>query len=199
MQGKKLLLNVIGSLAILGMASPVQASMSVPMGWYVEGNIGSSRLQNLSYQNASLSSAGMGENIDIGYKFMPYVAAEVGYTHYPNTRIKVNGVKAGENKYYALDIAGKAILPIAASGFELFAKLGIQQLYAKTRVTNSTLGNQIGLSKGSTHDTGPYMGVGGAYSFLPELSGNIQWTRAKGNHSTGDLDLLSVGLTFTVD
>src|SRR5437868_3492213 len=80
-------------------------NMSVPSGWYLEGNIGGSHLSGKSYPGNS-STSGLAGSVDVGYKFMPYLGTEIGYTHYANTTIKNSaGTKAATDRFYSYDIA----------------------------------------------------------------------------------------------
>ncbi len=197
MQGKKLIAAISSVIACIVTTSAI-ASMSVPDGWYLEANGGSSHLSNTNFPGSS-SSSGIGGNGNLGYKFMPYLAAELGYTRYQNTTIKVRNTKAGTVKIYSYDLAAKGIVPIATSGFEVFAKLGVQRLNSKTTINSQRAAFLLGISNTSHSATGLYYGVGGQYYFMPELAGVIQWQRAQGDNSTGTLDLYSVGLSFIFD
>lgn len=199
MQDKRFLLALIGGFAALSITGLAHAVVSVPYGWYVEANAGSTTLSNKSYPGSS-SSSGIGGNLNVGYKFMPYFATEIGYTQYANTSIKTTGgTQAGTDKHYSYDIAAKGIFPVSCSGFELFAKLGAGRVADSMSISNSTAANSMGLGSGSHSATGLYLGVGGQYYFMPELAVVVQWARAQGNSSTGNLDLLSGGLSFIID
>ncbi|MFZ2316151.1 MAG: outer membrane beta-barrel protein [Gammaproteobacteria bacterium] len=195
---KKILLAACGLVA-MAMATPALAVMSVPFGWYLEGNVGSSHLSNVNYSGSS-SSSGVGGNANLGYKFMPYFAMEAGYTQYANSSIKDNtGTKAASVKHYSYDLAGRGIFPITDSGFELFAKLGVQRINAKTSISDQTAANNLGISSSQHNTTGLYLGAGGQYYMMPELAVNVQWQRAQGNSNSGTEDLYSVGLSFIFD
>lgn len=195
MQGKKLLARLTGIL-FLGVASSAFAVMSVPYGWYIEGNIGSTHLSNASFPGSS-SSSGVGGNANVGYKFMPYFATELGYTRYANTSIKNGaGTQVATDKFYSYDLAGKGILPVANSGFELFAKIGAQRLNSKISVSNSAGAVALGIGSSNHSVTGIYLGIGADYAVLPELALVAQWQRAQGNNSTGNMDLISAGINF---
>jgi len=198
MQGKCSLMAGITGLVLCLVAAPAFAMMSVPMGWYLEGNVGSTRLSSVSYPG-STSSSGIGGNANLGYKFLPYFALEMGYSQYANTSIKDSGTKVATVKNYSYDIAGKGIVPIIDSGFELFAKLGVQRVNAHISLNNSALAPALGITSGHHSATGAYYGVGGQYYFMPELAAVLQWQRAQGNNSTGTLDLFSIGLSFIFD
>lgn len=193
MQGKRILLG----LTMFALAAPVLASqMSVPYGWYIEGNAGSSRLSDFSLPG-KISSSGIGGNVNLGYKFMPYVGAEIGYSRYSGIGIKNSvGTKAAEGKIYSYDIAVRGILPVSDSGFEAFAKVGAQRITNRITIDDQAAATQLGIGSGSHSSTGLYLGLGGQYYVMPELAIVVQWQRAKGSSSTGTEDLISAGLSF---
>src|SRR5688572_24203858 len=105
MQGKRVWWAMVSGWIALFVGSPALAIMSVPMGWYLEANAGATRLSNKSYPG-SASSSGIGGNANIGYKFMPYLAVEAGYSQYHDTTIKnPQGVTAATDKRYSYDLA----------------------------------------------------------------------------------------------
>jgi hypothetical protein len=190
---------LLSSLFICFFAAPAFSLMSIPMGWYLEGNLGSTNLSNTNY-NGSTSSSGIGGNGNFGYKFMPYFALEMGYSQYANTSIKTNsGTKAATVKYYSYDLAARGILPIIDSGFELFAKVGVQRLNAHFSIQNTAAATSLGLNNTHHSATGAYYGAGGQYYFMPELAAVAQWQRAQGNSTTGTMDLYTLGLSFIFD
>ncbi|OGT36875.1 MAG: hypothetical protein A3F11_08830 [Gammaproteobacteria bacterium RIFCSPHIGHO2_12_FULL_37_14] len=197
MSNTKLFIAISRVIPLFLMTSVV-VGMSAPYGWYAEGNLGSTRLINEDYPaNSSNSSSGLGGNINVGYKFMPYVGVELGYTRYANTTIDdQNSTEAGSDKHYSYDLAGKGIIPIGTGNFELFGKFGIQRIYSSISISNTTAANNIGLGSGQHSTTGYYLGVGGEYYFSPEFAAVAQWARANGNSSTGTLDLYSVGVSY---
>lgn len=196
MVSKKLLITVLSTMAIGIAAAPVFAGMSAPMGWYVEGNGGSSSMTGKHYPG-SASSSGIGASASLGYKFMPYVAAEVEYTQYANTSVKTGiGTKAGTEKHYSYGLVGKGILPIYTTGIEAFAKLGIAKINSKMSVNNQIAAGTLGLSSSNHTAVGAYFGGGLQYYLMPELAVNVQWERSNGNSNTGTGSLLSAGASF---
>jgi hypothetical protein len=178
-------------------ALPASASLAIPNGWYVEGNAGGGKISDYSTNGRVSSSTGIGWNVNVGYKFMPYLSAEAGYTQYPLAKIKDQfDVTAGKSKHYSYDFAAKGVVPIVASGFEVFAKLGIQRSVVNISTENQIAVNNINLNTNRHSDTGLFMGLGGQYYFTPELAGVAQWTRAKNNSNVGTLDLYSLGLSI---
>lgn len=197
---KKILFAATGLAAMALCASAMATgNMSTPYGWYLEANAGSSHLSNFSYTGSGATS-GFAGNANLGYKFMPYFAMEVGYSQYATSNIKTgDGTKAANVKHYSYDLAGRGILPIAATGFELFAKLGVQRIDSKITIQDVNAAQQLGIGSSQHNTTGIYMGAGAQYYVMPELAINTQWQRAKGNSNTGTEDLYSVGLSFILD
>lgn len=195
---RKQLATILG-LATLLFSVPALAVMSVPEGWYLEGNVGSTKLSNKSYPG-SASASGIGGNANLGYKFMPFFAMEIGYSMYASTSIEdQNSTKAATDKHYSYDIAAKGIFPITTSGFELFAKLGAERVSSHISIDDQTAANNIGISNTSSSAGGLYMGLGAQYYFIPEVAAVGQWQRAEGTSSTGNLDLYTLGLSFIFD
>jgi OOP family OmpA-OmpF porin len=195
----KLLVLAAATAAMLGSASVTLAAITLPYGWYIEGNAGGTSISNTNYgSGTTATSPGWGWNVNGGYKFMPYFAAELGYTKYANAKIKSNGTQVAKDTHYSYYLAGKGILPVSDSGFELFAKLGIARINDHVTITNASYvsANNLSINAGSHAVTGAYFGVGGDYSFTPNLALNAQWNRSKGNKTTGNLDLYSLGLTY---
>lgn len=197
MQGNKILLAVVSGLAAISITVPALAqTMSAPSGWYLELNGGSSHISNTDYPGSS-SSSGIGGNGNVGYKFMPYFAAEIGYTKYANSSIKAgDGTKAANVTHYSYDIAARGILPISDSGVEAFGKLGAQHISSHISLVNNAAANSIGLGGSSHTSTGLYIGLGGQMYFSPEFAGVVQWQRAQGSSGTGTEDLYSIGISF---
>lgn len=194
--------KIILSTAALSLSALASAVVPMPVGWYLEGNLGTSRITNVSYApNTSISTSGLGWNINAGYKFIPYFGAEVGYTSYANGTINFNGTKVGKDQAQAVDLAGKAILPIQDTGAEISAKIGIARSKSQVTVSNAPLLAASGesLNTGNHRSTDLYYGLGAAYYFIPSAAINAQWNRVTGNNKTGNLDLMSLGVTYLFD
>lgn len=176
------------------------AFMSIPYGWYIEGNLGVSRLIDDDWPgtNSSYNPAG---NINLGYKFMPFFALEVGYTQYSFTSIydPATDARAAIIRYYSYDVAGKGIVPIVDSGVELFAKLGVGRNNAQVHIRNTVAAANIGLSSSNKDSTGLFIGAGGQYYFNPALAGVLQWQRMNTSGKVGVQDLFSLGFSYIFD
>lgn len=191
--------KIILSILIWSLAVPVSAAVPLPMGWYIEGNVGHAKTDNVSYaDNTSLSSKGTGWNLNAGYKFNPYFAAEIGYTNYADATAKYSGTEVAKDVHYSYDVTSKALLPIHDTGIELFAKLGVARLHSDVTVSNESFVNANGINvKSGVHSvTGYYVGIGADYTAWSNVAINTQWQRAKGNSRTGNLDLYSLGLSY---
>ena len=192
--------KLIASVVLLGAFSSAYAVMPPPSGWYLEGNIGKSKITGANdVSGGTTTGNGRGWNINGGYKFMPYFAAEVGYTKYADANGKIGGVTVAKDSQYSYDLAGKALLPLGASGAELFAKLGLARLKSKVTVQNQTYvtANGITVNSGSRSATGLYFGLGADFTVWQALALNGQWQYAKGNSKTGNYHLYSLGLSYT--
>lgn len=184
------------TIASLGIMNSALAAVQLPMGWYLEGNVGASRLSNVNLGNVSQNSSSVAYGVNAGYKFMPFFATEGGGIKYANITAKNNaGVNVASDKIYSINLAGKGIWPISP-GFELFAKLGVAYLHSHLKITNSSAAYGLGIPSGTHTKTGAYLGVGADYSYLPNVPIILQWTRARGDNATGTLDFYSIGVAY---
>jgi OOP family OmpA-OmpF porin len=199
MQGTRRALALLSGLAALTVTSSAFAVLSAPYGWYVEANVGGSHLSKVSYPGSS-SSTGLAGSANLGYKFMPFLAAELNYSQYEPSKIRNSaGAKAATVKHYSYGIDARGILPLGPSGFEAFAKIGLQRLAAKVTINNQTIAKSLGMPRGNSSTIGPYIGIGAQYYMMPELGFVAQWARAVGNNNTGTEDLYSLGINFIFD
>jgi opacity protein-like surface antigen len=199
---KKIVLNIGCTLCLLGTMTGVKAEMPLPVGWYLEGNIGFSKATSKSYPGvSSVKNTGKGWGLNVGYKFTPYLGLEAGFARYAPTRLNSPIQTVARDSHTSYDIAGKGILPVACSGLELFAKLGVARINSQIGVIDSSGASAYGLAFNTSaqSSTGLYAGVGADYSFTPSMAANVQWSVAKGNSKTGNLQLLSVGLSYIID
>jgi len=180
------------SLLLFSMTTNAWAEIALPTGWYFEFNLGRSSVIGAKYvSGGSTSGSGLGWNLDAGYRFMPYLAAELGFTKYTDATGMLGGVKVASGSQYSYDIIAKGILPINSSGFEIFAKIGAARIHSTISQTGV-----VTVNSGTRTRTGLIVGIGADYAIYPALTTNVQWTRAKGNDATGKMDLLSIGLSY---
>lgn len=199
MYGKSFKLSSALSLILCLATTPVHAFISTPYGWYLDLFVGATKISNSDLPGDE-SSSGIGGGGSLGFKFMPYFAAEIGVTRYTNSTIKDGlGVTAATAKRYSVDIAAKGILPFYDTGFEAFGKLGIGRIYNRVSIDNSTAARNVGISNSSHSSNGVYVGLGAQYFFMPEFSVIGQWARQQGDSATGTADLFSIGLSYIFD
>jgi hypothetical protein len=187
------------SMLMMGFLSSANASMPLPVGWYLEGNVGQANVSNITYaSNSTNNTTGIAMNANVGYKFMPFFAFEGGYSTYGNTNAESYNTKVAKATTQTYDIAGKVMLPIQNSGFEFLAKLGLGR--TRTHVTNANPGyataNGITVDAGTDISTSVIYGIGGEYAFSPNFLVNAQWMRADGGTRTGNLDAYLIGVDY---
>jgi OmpA-OmpF porin, OOP family len=98
-------------------------------GFYVDANLGWGKSGSKSDVNdfkaqygGSVKNSGFVWNVNLGYKFMPYLAADVGFWGYPDAKLTVSSNTAKIKPYLGV-LAVKGILPLE-DGFSLYAKTG---------------------------------------------------------------------------
>jgi len=89
---RKITQGLLGAM-VLGIAASAHAAVSVPFGWYFEGNVGQSNLGG-KYYPGSAKNKGLGESVDVGYKFSTFVAGEVALAITRRTALKQHLVRA---------------------------------------------------------------------------------------------------------
>ncbi len=199
---KRVLVKTICTVSVMSMMSFAYAAMPIPSGWYVEGNIGMSKATSKSYPGiSSKKNTGKGWSVNLGYKFTPYFGLEAGFSRYAPTRLNSPVETVARDSHTSIDVAAKGILPLGCSGFELFAKVGVAKINSQIGVIDSNGAALYGLTfnTSSQSATGLYAGAGGEYYFTPNIAANIQWNIAKGNTKTGNLQVLTAGLSYLID
>jgi len=186
-----------GTATLFSLSATNHAMMSLCDGWYADLGLGWVHEQGISNDGLTVKDVGVAGRVNIGYKFMPFVATELGYTYYGMQRFESGGQTILKNRPYDFHFDIKGMVPIANSGFEPYAKIGV--VYSKTRYQIIDSAAVIATNANTTNrsHTGLYIGAGAQYYFMPELAGFAEWARAKGSSSsTGTLDLYSFGLLF---
>lgn len=174
------------------------ASLGLERGWYVEGNVGYANINNTDFgNNTKIDSSNWGYNLNVGYKFIPYFALELGYTRYSTSDIDFNNTMVAKYTPNAWDLTTKAILPIQNSGFNLYAKLGVARISAKMSIYDQNVinANHLNITEGTTDATGLYYGVGGEYFMWPSTAIHVAWVEAIGTSETGNMALTSIGIS----
>jgi hypothetical protein len=168
-------IKIAATLVVVTLSSPAFADIPVARGSYADVNVGYSKIVN---SNVMDNVTGLGLNVNLGYKMMPFFAVEIGYTTYGASKSSFTGANA-------FDAAIKGILPFQEVGVELFAKLGPDY------VNNSKVPKGI-----SPNATNVYYAVGGAYAMNPNMLIVLQYSQAAGNSNTGNFQLFSIGASY---
>lgn len=196
MKGFKIIAAVFSTVVLT--QSAAYAAMPYTTAWYIELNPGYSVVSGVNYPG-KVYNTGFGGNFNIGYKFNPYIGIDVGCTYYATVVIKAPaGEHVALNSHFSYDLAGKLMLPIGQTGLDVFGKGGIGRIRSYTHVKNEAAANANGyvFNTGTHTQTVPYFGGGAEYAILKNLVANMQWMRAQGNNTTGQLDLYSLGLSY---
>ena len=187
---------VAASIAVLSLTTSAIADVALPRAWYLEANYGRSMVRYPS--STAWNGNGYGWSANIGYKFMPFLGIEAGYTKY--APLSIYGSTQVTHQNYDGHIAAKLMLPFGASGLEAFGKVGAGRLFSyETPISN---GGAQRLKIGST---GWYCGGGLEYAGSPNWLINAQWERLQGNDNTtsgkfnGSSQLYTAGISFLLD
>ena len=130
-----------------------------------------------------------------GYRFIPYLAAEIGYTNPGKTKVTL-GAASAELKAWLIPIHAVGILPLLDDRLWLMGKLG--GVYWNGKLDASGPGGTI-----SNSDNGFALsyGVGLQYNFTPNIGvrGEYEIFHDVGDENTtgkGDIRMWSVGVLF---
>ncbi len=195
---KQLALLTVGLISTT-IATQSFAYFSVPTGWYVDGDYGVSKQSGKSYNTTSNRTSGKGWSSVLGYKINPFFGLEGGYTRYADAILKNSqSITAAHDEHYAIDLAGKFILPITQIPLELYGKAGLSWIHAKIGKvdTNAAAVDNLVFDTSTKTSRGLYAAAGAQYYFTSNFSAHIQYAQAYGSSKTGTLALGSAGLSF---
>jgi hypothetical protein len=168
-------IRITATLVVATMCQMAFADVPVARGNYADINVGYSKIVNSDLVD---NVTGLGLNFNIGYKMMPFLAFEIGYTTYGASKSSFTGANA-------IDAVIKGILPFEEVGIELFAKLGPDY------VNNSKVPDGV-----SPNAFNVYYALGGAYAMNPKMLVVLQFAQAAGNSNTGNFQLFSIGANY---
>lgn len=178
---------------------PAFAVNSYPCGLYFEINYGASEVNDKTYPaNYEIEdNNGPGWNVNAGYKFLPFLGVDLGYTRYDDTELEIEEEDGSEvdaaDHHYSVNLALKGILPFLNTGVELFGKVGAAWAYSEVDIDDDASDDN---DSNSNSHVGLYVGAGADYVIAHELSVNVQWMRAYGGDEVGTLNLLSAGINI---
>lgn len=210
--------KAVKTLVVLGLTGG--AALNIPFaiaedsGWYIGGNIGQSRAKiddigitrNLlggGFITTSIvdDKRDSGYKLFGGYQFNKNVALEGGYFDlgqfgYVATVVPA-GTLTGRIRLKGVNIDAVGILPISEQ-FSVFGRVGLNYAQAKDNFVGTGFVNVLNPNP-SKSDLNYKFGIGLQYAFTPAFGMRLEAERyriddAVGNK--GDIDLLSLGLTY---
>jgi len=195
--------------------SPAQAADLT--GWYAGINAGRSysKVEGSDIDTAlagqgitSISSVDRHHNaysLDLGYQLSPNFAIEGGYVDLGkfgfNSAVTAPAVDSisGRVKVSGYNLSLVAIAPLSqiAPGWSVYGKGGFFDARTKFEASSSGL---VTTSNGSEKSTNGTFGLGAAYEITKNVAANLEWNRylkvGDSTTSKGDIDLVTLGLTF---
>lgn len=175
----------------------------VPVGTYITGQMGytDTHMKN-QVPFGWLDNNGLAGRLALGYKLNQNFAMEVGFLQLQDGKTKVdqNGFINKTSNQYAIDVAGKGILPLA-NNVNVYGKVGVAYLTTRIQAnipgeTSVNINDAYGIAK---HKWAPEVAVGMSYDITPNVSVDTSLTHIQplGNDRPGNIDFLAVGVGYT--
>jgi OOP family OmpA-OmpF porin len=165
---------------------------------YSKQNTHNSELQNLGVKE---KIGGLGGRIFAGYNFNNYFGIESGIAQYADSTDKYQDIIKTTYKTRALDVVGKAYLPIADSGFNVYALGGAAVVNTKFNAKIRTE-EYTATSAYTTTKIRPIVGVGASYD-IPQtpITTNFEFSHivGKGDASLGETGSIPDSNLFTLN
>jgi len=161
--------------------------------FYVTGAVGATHL-NLDCEGApSCDRSDTGGKLVGGYKFGNGFSAELGYVNFGKTKLS-GGSDWISIKVSAITLGGAYALPLN-NDWGLNLRLGVAQVKTKGDVFLTGVGS----GSASRNDTNVYAGIGASYAVSPsvKLELGVDSSKAGGDDGSGNVQLISVGATFS--
>ncbi len=186
---KKITVLTFLSVPILFLNPQALAATSLSKGIYVSLNGGYSKVDETIKDNRKQHNSDFGGNIDLGYKFVPVIATEAGFTWHTSERFDYD-IKGDNN--FAIDLALKIMLPFDSTGLSLFAKAGPAMVHHRLKD-----GTQPVEHVGDHTRPALYLGGGVGYAISKNLGIDIQASATTKNGKTiPAMYLVSAGITY---
>lgn len=161
---------------------------------------GASNPNNMLQMNSAINAAG---RLFSGYQVNENFAIESGITKFGNATAKgVYNQSKVTVKTYAVDLVGKAILPLDY-GFNVYGKAGAA--YLNQKANSHSTDTVTGINYSSNQSAGaiyPTFGAGVGYEITNNVSTDLSWNRIqKVGHSNklGSTDLVGVSFTYSLN
>lgn len=222
MMSKKNMKKHILAVAVVSMAGAIMATnvSAAEAGPYIGGQIGYGNVHQGGFSNTQLSEvgivssntssdSGVAGRVFGGYQINQYFAAELGYSKFSNATAKTtvqtspfsSATLDGTIKTYAVDLVGKAILPLQC-GFNIYGKAGAAYLSetADVTATINTPGGAIRIKESDKEShVYPTFGAGVGYEVTKNIVADVSWNHIQVVGNSTDLkntDLVAVGLSY---
>lgn len=182
--------QVLTALAALALSTAASAQL------YGVVSAGISRLDVDCTGASSCDKSGTGIKLLGGYRFMPNLAAEVGYFDYGKAKAAAPGI-TGDIKNTAFG-GGVAYHLDLAPSWNAVGRLGVAQV--KTKISGTVSG--LGSASDSDSNTALYGGLGVGYKLNRNLSIDGAWDFSKSKYNkngvdeSGNINVFSVGVTY---
>ena len=179
-------------------------------GSYVGLGLGASRIESANEDlltGANLkntrSLGGFGARVFAGYNVNRYLGLEVGFANYAQSKYTTTSTIDSshatlKDTLNALDLVAKAYLPIAESGFNVYALGGVARVKGTQKLTMSNSTMSISQTE-TAHKTRPIYGVGASYDVSDHVTTNLEFSHIQGtgkNSATPSANMLTVNLAY---
>ena len=198
-----------GFLLLATLANPLtaQSTTDYTQGWYMGANIGVSDTnidentitQGLTNPSYSDDERDLGFKLFGGYQFNKYFALEGGYFNlgeFDYALSTATGTAGGSIKVMGVNLDAVGIVPITED-FSAFARVGAHYAQAKDSFSSSGSLSITGTPK--EKELNYKLGLGLEYAVTDAIGVRLEAERYRINDAVGndgDIDLLSIGLTY---
>ena len=199
--------------ALLASGAAFAQTPQVPEhGWYFGGDVGQSRgpsggdidgsfrNQGIATTGTSVKKTDTAWGLNLGYRLNRNWALEGGYRGLGkfgyNTSSAGGGSINGDYKAHAWSFSGLGFLPLGASAWSLYGKLGVARTNVDRDVNSQTAG--IAAVNASANRTGLLAGLGVNYDFASNWYGRLGWDHydrvGDGNTGRTSIDVIGAGI-----
>lgn len=191
------------------------AAMAADSGLYFDISLGQSSIKDVDraffddvFQGLTFASQfddkGSAWSAAVGYKPLPYVAAELAYVDLGTVQYRAN-FSSGELYKAKLQARGPAIAAIGifpiGSKFEVSGRVGWFFANGSIEEYATDFSTYTATGYGETDSRGLFFGGGAAFNATERFAIRVGWQRYKnvGNYENieSDVDVLSLGFTFS--
>ena len=198
-------------LAILSLSSITSIANAATPGAYLGLGLGGSRIESANEDLISGTNlrntrtlGGLGGRVFAGYNFNRYFGVEAGFAKYADSKYTTTSTVDSsyatlKDTMNAFDLVGKAYLPIADSGFNVYALGGAARVNATQKTTIG--GDSMTFTQTETaHKIRPVYGLGASYDVTEHVTTNLEFSHINGTgkySATPSANLLTLNLAYT--